>query len=132
VERVPALVVLARVLLASVFVFSAVEKTLHFPAAVREVEALAVLPAPAVVAVCVILTQAVGSVLLFFRRSAWLGAALLIVFTFTATALAHGFWRENGAAYMRELTTFLEHLGIIGGLIFAGISPRIYGPDVTS
>ncbi len=122
------LVLLARVLLASVFVFSAVTKSLHFPQAMDEVQALG-LPAPAVVTVCVILIQMVGSVLLFLHRTAWLGAALLALFTLSATALAHAFWRESGAVYVRELTTFLEHLGIIGGLMLAGIGTR--GPVVT-
>jgi hypothetical protein len=37
------------------------------------------------------------------------------------TVLGHSFWRESGAVYVRELTTFLEHVGIIGGLMLAGI-----------
>ena len=100
----------------------------HFPEAIAEVQALG-LPAPAVVTVCVILIQVVGSVLLFLHRTGWLGAALLVVFTLSATVLGHSFWRESGAVYVRELTTFLEHLGIIGGLMLAGIGTR--GPVVT-
>jgi uncharacterized membrane protein YphA (DoxX/SURF4 family) len=117
---IAALVMVARVLLVSVFVFSAVSKALNFSDAVGEVQTLG-LPAPALVTIMVIMVQSVGSVLLLFQRTAWLGAALLALFTLSATALAHGFWRADEPAYMRELTTFLEHLGVIGGLILAGV-----------
>jgi uncharacterized membrane protein YphA (DoxX/SURF4 family) len=119
-KRIPALVVVARVLLGSVFLFSAADKALHFSQAVGEVQALG-LPAPAVVALSVIVVQAVGVLLLWFQRVAWLGAGLLAVFTLAATVLAHQFWQESGHAYVRELTTFLEHLAIIGGLMLAGM-----------
>src|SRR4051794_3957554 len=118
-----ALVVAARILLVSVFVFSAISKSINFAEAVQELQALGV-PAAPLATILVILVQAVGSALLLFNRSAWIGAALLALFTLSATLLAHGFWRADEAAYMRELTTFLEHLGIIGGLLLAAIDSR--------
>lgn len=124
VSLLPVVQLLARVLLASVFVFSAIDKSLHFAEAVNEVTALG-LPMPAVVTACVIVTQAAGSALLFFPRTAWVGAALLILFTVAATVLAHPFWREDGPDYTRQLTTFLEHLGIVGGLVLAGMGTRV-------
>lgn len=114
---------LGRVLLASVFVFSAVDKSLHFEAAVAEMEALG-LPAPIILTVLVILTQACGSMLLLIDGMAWLGAALLALFTLAATAIAHAFWRETGSGFTHQLTTFLEHLGIVGGLLLAGMRGR--------
>jgi uncharacterized membrane protein YphA (DoxX/SURF4 family) len=113
----------ARVLLVSVFVFSAVSKSLNFADAVGEVQTLG-LPAPTFVTILVIVVQAVGSLLLLFQRTAFGGAALLALFTASATVLAHAFWRADGATYVRELTTFLEHLGIIGGLILAAVGNR--------
>jgi putative oxidoreductase len=120
-------VLLARALLACVFVFSAVSKCLNFAGAVAEVQAMG-LPMPAVVTVLVIIAQGLGSILLFHERSAPVGAAVLAVFTLAATVLAHDFWRQSGAAYSHELTTFLEHLGIIGGLILAGRPMREFRP----
>jgi uncharacterized membrane protein YphA (DoxX/SURF4 family) len=79
---------------------------------------------PVVVALAVIATQAVGSVLLFINRAARIGAILLGGFTLVATALAHGFWNQSGPAYARERITFLEHLGSVGGLILAGFPFR--------
>ena len=45
------------------------------------------------------------------------GAALLAAFTVLATLLGHPFWLLRGETARRELTTSLEHLAIIGGLI---------------
>lgn len=112
----------ARLLLVCVFVFSAVEKAVHFDAAVREMQAFG-LPFPAVTAALVIAVQAGGSVLLLLPGTAVLGAALLSGFTLTATLLAHAFWRAGPDTFTRELTVFLEHLGIIGGLMLAAL-PR--------
>jgi transmembrane protein len=109
-----------RALLASLFVFSAISKIVHFANAVSEVQGLR-LPAPAVATVLVIVTQGVGAALLLIDRTVWLGAAVLALFTLAATVLGHPFWGESGAAFTRELTTFLEHLGLIGGLALAAV-----------
>jgi uncharacterized membrane protein YphA (DoxX/SURF4 family) len=58
---------------------------------------------------------------------AWLGAGVLAVFTMLATLIAHPFWLLEGADRVRQLTTFLEHVAIVGGLaavaFLAGASP---------
>lgn len=110
---------LARLFLVAVFAFSAIHKALHFDAAAAEMQALG-LPMPALTAALVILVQAAGSILLLIPRTAFAGAALLAGFTVVATVIAHGFWRASDQAFVRELTIFLEHLGIVGGLILAG------------
>lgn len=115
-----ALVMLSRLLLAAVFVFSALDKSLHFSDAVQEFQALG-LPTAPFITLLVILLQGVGSALLLFPRTAWIGAILLATFTLGATLIAHNFWRQTGVVYTHELTTFLEHLAIVGGLILAGM-----------
>ena len=35
--------------------------------------------------------------------------------------LAHAFWNKSGAAQVRDLTTFFEHVGLIGGFLLACI-----------
>jgi uncharacterized membrane protein YphA (DoxX/SURF4 family) len=72
----------------------------------------------------VIAVQAGGSVLLLLPGTAAVGAALLASFTLAATLLAHGFWRAGPETFTRELTVFLEHLGIVGGLMLAGLPCR--------
>lgn len=119
--RAPVAEVSARVLLTCAFWWSGITKTLDFPGAVREVAGLTgVGPGLAEAgAVLTILVQIVGSALVIAGRAAWLGAAALAGFTLVATVLAHGFWSFEGAERGRQLTTFLEHLGLIGGLLLA-------------
>jgi uncharacterized membrane protein YphA (DoxX/SURF4 family) len=78
-------------------------------------------PAALVVATT-ILVQIGGSALLLLGRMAWLGAGTLGVFTAIATIIAHPFWEvADPLARFHERNTFLEHAGLIGGLILAAI-----------
>jgi uncharacterized membrane protein YphA (DoxX/SURF4 family) len=61
--------------------------------------------------------QLIGGFTVVSGVGAGLGAALLAAFTVLATLLGHPFWSLRGEATRRELTTSLEHLAIIGGLI---------------
>ncbi|MGV6873760.1 DoxX family protein [Pseudochelatococcus sp. B33] len=52
----------------------------------------------------------------------WLGAGALGVFTAVATLIAHPFWQvADPMARFHERNTFLEHAGLIGGLMLAAI-----------
>jgi transmembrane protein len=78
-------------------------------------------PAALVVATT-ILIQIGGSALLILGRLAWLGAGALGVFTALATIIAHPFWKvSDPLVRFHERNTFLEHAGLIGGLILAAI-----------
>lgn len=78
-------------------------------------------PAMLVVA-CTILIQIGGSLLVILGQVAWLGAGALGVFTALATLIAHPFWNvADPIARFHERNTFLEHAGLIGGLMLAAI-----------
>jgi transmembrane protein len=77
----------------------------------------------ALVAALVIATQLGGSGLVIAGgKLAWIGAVLLAGFTALATLLAHSFWAKTGIEQVRDLTTFFEHVGLIGGFLLAVIS----------
>ncbi len=116
----------ARLALVSTFLVSAVLKALDFPGATAEVRALTGLEPAGLFAALVIVTQLVGSVLVLAGgRWAWIGAGLLAGFTLVATLVAHAFWTKSGVEQVRDLMTFFEHLGLIGGLVLvAGLSAR--------
>ena len=52
---------------------------------------------------------------------AWLGAPLLAGFTVAATLLGYRFWLRRGAEFRHELTTSLEHVAIVGGLLLLSL-----------
>ena len=107
---------IARLCLAAVFLYSGVDKLWHWRSSVEEVKGDG-LPWPAVFVGATVLTQLVGGGLVAIGFLAWLGALLLAGFTVAATLLGHRFWLRRGAEFRHELTTSLEHVGIVGGLL---------------
>jgi putative oxidoreductase len=112
---------IARLLLAVVFLYSGVDKLCHWRESVAEVAALR-LPFPALFAGLTIMTQLFGGVLMVTGWYAWAGAVMLAGFTLLATLLGHRFWLLHGSEMRHELTTALEHLAIIGGLSLVALS----------
>jgi uncharacterized membrane protein YphA (DoxX/SURF4 family) len=109
-----------RAALASPFLASGLMKLFGWPGAVAEFTRLGI-PFPRLAVAAVIITQLAGSWLLLGSRQAWLGAGILAAFTAVATVIAHPFWSFEGADRTRQLTTFFEHLAIIGGLAAAAL-----------
>jgi len=100
---------------------SGVAKLLDLPGALGEARHFGLEPAILTV-VATILVQIGGSLLVILRRQAWLGAGALGVFTAIATLIAHPFWQvADPVARFHERNTFLEHVGLIGGLMLAAI-----------
>lgn len=121
------LVLVARLALASPFLFSGVTKALDFAGATAEVRGLTGLEPAGLFAALVIAVQLGGSALLLAKgRAVWVGAGLLAGFTLAATLVAHNFWAKPEGAWLRDATTFLEHMGLIAGLFLAA---RFAGRD---
>ncbi len=118
--RHPATALLARLALTSAFWTSGVMKLLDYPGAVGEVAGLGV-PMPQLTAALVIAVQLLGSAAIVSGRYVWLGAGALAVFTMVATVLAHAFWLAPAAEAARQTATFMEHMGLIGGLVLVSI-----------
>jgi len=107
---------IARLCLAIVFLYSGVDKLWHWRSSIEEVRSDG-LPWPAAFAGATVFTQLVGGFLVATGFFAWLGALLLAGFTVAATVIGHRFWLRRGAEFRHELTTCLEHLAIVGGLL---------------
>jgi len=111
---------IARLCLATVFLYSGVDKIWHWRASIEEVERDG-LPWPQACAGLTILTQLVGGLMVATGFAAWLGALLLTGFTVAATLLGHRFWLCRSDQFRHELTTSLEHLAIVGGLLLIAV-----------
>ena len=107
---------IARLCLAIVFLYSGVDKLWHWRSSIEEVRSDG-LPWPAAFAGATVFTQLVGGFLVATGFFAWLGALLLAGFTVAATVIGHRFWLRRGAEFRHELTTSLEHVAIVGGLL---------------
>ena len=107
---------IARLCLAAVFLYSGIDKLWHWRSSIEEVKSDG-LPWPAFFAGATVFTQLVGGFLVATGFFAWLGALLLAGFTVAATLLGHRFWLRHGSEFRHELTTSLEHVAIVGGLL---------------
>ena len=113
--------VLAATLLTLPYWTSGIAKLFDLAGALGEARHFGLEPAALVVAVT-ILVQIGGSLLIIIGRQAWLGAGALGVFTAVATLIAHPFWQvADPMARFHERNIFLEHVGLIGGLMVAAI-----------
>ncbi|SMF03720.1 putative oxidoreductase [Tistlia consotensis] len=113
----------ARACLATVFLVSGVTKALDWPGGLAEVAGLG-LPLPGLALAATVAVQLLGGLAVLTGLAARWGALALALFTLLATLAAHAFWAAPAAARGHELTTFLEHLGLIGGfLLLAAVGP---------
>ena len=113
--------VLAATLLTLPYWTSGIAKLFDLAGALGEARHFGLEPAALVVAVT-ILVQIGGSLLIIVGRQAWLGAGALGVFTAVATLIAHPFWQvADPMLRFHERNIFLEHVGLIGGLMVAAI-----------
>jgi putative oxidoreductase len=111
---------IARLCLAAVFLYSGIDKLGHWRSSIEEVKGDG-LPLPTAFAAATLFIQLAGGILVAAGFFAWLGAIALAAFTVAATFLGHRFWLRRGAEYRHELTTSLEHLAIVGGLILLAV-----------
>lgn len=110
------ILLLARIAMSAVFLYSGLDKLMHWPGAVAEAQALG-LPVPALAMASTIAVQLAGGLSVLLGVASRPGVALLAVFTIAATLLAHWPLGLDGPAFQRQLTVCLEHLAIVGGFV---------------
>lgn len=103
-------------MLAAVFLFSGATKALWPAEATAEFASLGLLAPELLVAGVVFFQLAAGTMLLL---GVWVVPTVLTLagFTVLATLVGHRFWEGDFATILRETTTALEHLGLVGGLL---------------
>jgi transmembrane protein len=116
-----ATLLLARLALTLPYWWSGIDKVTHPQAALGEVAGLLGTTQPLPMYILLLIVQLGGSALVIFNRWAWLGAGALGVFTLVVTILVHAFWNLDGPARFAEMNTFLEHIALIAGFVFAAV-----------
>lgn len=115
---------LARLCLAAVFLYSGATKLVFWSAGLEEFAAIG-LPMPALALTVTVALQLSAGLALAIGWQTKLAALALAAFTILATIVGHPFWAFEGADVHRQLTTALEHLAIVGGLVaVAAAGPR--------
>ena len=118
----PSLAMVARIALTCAFWWGGLAKLADFTGARAEAAHFFGTGPAMPIAVATIVVELLASGLLIAGRLEWLAAGALAVFTAIATYIAHDFWNaRDPAVHFREFNTFLEHIGLIGGLALAAM-----------
>lgn len=119
--RAPAFGALARAVLTLPYWWSGIAKLTNLKGARAEASGLGLKPA-ALIVTATIGVQLGGSLALILGRVGWFAAGALGVFTALATLIAHPYWTvADPIERFHAQNTFLEHIGLIGGLMLAAI-----------
>ena len=116
-----AVVLMVRILLAAVYLFSGLEKSTHFQRTLEEFnrENIPLRPASAVLTSVLHLVAPVCLILGWFVTEM---AITLAVFTLAATVMVHHFWTMQGDERLARTRVALANLGLIGGLLLLAIT----------
>src|SRR5215472_8056432 len=112
---------LARILLAAIFVQSGFGKLTHF-AAFADSMAAKGLPLPTLWALAGVAAEFFGSLCILLGLATRLIAPLMVVFVAFAALLGHAFWAADPASYQGQYTHFMKNLAIMGGYLALSIS----------
>ncbi|MBI1346346.1 DoxX family membrane protein [bacterium] len=110
--------VLARLMLVTIFVMSAVGNKIPQFSNVAQYMGSEGVPAPQVMLAGAIVFLLVGSGLVLTGFHARFGAALLAVFLVLATYYFHDFWNATGDAVQMQMIQFMKNLGLLGAMLF--------------
>jgi transmembrane protein len=114
----------ARLVLTFVFWGAALGKIGDFPGSVAELAALKIEPAK-LMAVFLIVTLLVGSLMILLDRFLWLGCGILSGFLVVAIVLAHHFWTMQDPDRTIHFRVATEHISLIGGFMALAIAGRL-------
>jgi len=111
--------VLGRLMIATIFLMSAVGNKIPKFNDVAGYMASEGVPMPQVMLAGAIVFLIVGSVSVIFGFKARIGAGLLLVFLILATYFFHDFWAyENAAEKQQQMIAFMKNLSLMGTMTF--------------
>jgi putative oxidoreductase len=114
------LALLSRILISHIFLFSGVNKIIHFTQT-QQYMAQFGMPATAIFGIGAILLELLGGISLLIGYRGRTGALLLIIFLIPTTLIFH-----TDLSDRLQLIMFMKNLAILGGLL--GIAARGTGP----
>ncbi len=117
----------ARVLLAQVFVLTGITQALAFDRTSTFMFNRG-LPLPDVLLACAILLEVAGGIMLVAGYKVRWVAAAFAAFTLVATFVFHPFWAVEVGRFANEVNNFMKNLALMGGLIYV----MAYGPGPIS
>jgi len=122
---IPIIPLVARVLLAALFILAGITKIMTFAGTTGYIASKG-LPAPQVLAVLTILLEICGGLCLVLGFMTRLAALALAAFAIASAVLFHNFWAMEAAQAGVNQIMFMKNLSIAGGmlmLVYFGAGP---------
>lgn len=110
--------VAGRVMIATIYLLSAVGNKIPKFSDVAGYMASEGVPLPEVMLVGAILFLIAGSLSIIVGYKARFGAALLLVFLILATYFFHDFWTFDGQEQQAQMIQFMKNLSLMGTMVF--------------
>ncbi|MEM1081457.1 MAG: DoxX family membrane protein [Pseudomonadota bacterium] len=110
------LIVLGRLLLASLFLLGGVNKILNFSATQASMQAVQLEPSLLLLILTIVLELGGGLLIAIGRWYVFPAALLLALFTLATNVYFHNFWAFEGEQQQVQLSFFFKNLSIAGGL----------------
>jgi putative oxidoreductase len=110
------LLLLARILLAAIFVQSGFNKLMGFEGFADSLAAKR-LPLPLLWAIAAVAAEFGGGLCILFGLATRLIAPLMVVFVAFAAVLGHPFWAADAEHYRAQYINFMKNIAIMGGYL---------------
>lgn len=110
--------VLGRIMIATIFLLSAVGNKIPSFSGVAAYIASEGVPLPQISLALAILFLVVGSLSVITGYQIRIGAGLLLVFLVLATYFFHDFWTFEGEARQQQMIQFMKNLALMGTMLF--------------
>lgn len=108
--------IVARILIALIFVLSGASKITSFDGTVGYIASKG-LPLASLAAIMAIIVELGGGLMLVFAYRARIAAFLLAGFTVVAAVVFHDFWSVPAAEMQNQMIHFMKNLALAGGLL---------------
>jgi putative oxidoreductase len=112
----PVLPMIARVLMATLFLVSGIRKAMAW-GGTQAYFAKVGLPFPEVIVPLVVAIEILGALMLIVGWRVPIVASILAAYTLGASFLGHPFWSVEPAQFATQLNHFLKNIAIVGGFL---------------
>lgn len=115
--------IIARILLAMVFLSSGAAKMIDFQGGMREMRAAGLHP-DWLFNIVTALLLLLSSLLIILDKALWVGTVALSIFLLLTIVLVHHFWDMPQPDCTQAMFWAVEHVSLVGGLLSAAIASR--------
>lgn len=113
----PAVLVLARALIATIFVWSGLNKIFDWSGSVAYMDQAGMVAIPFFLAMSIVV-EIVGGLSIFTGTLTRIWALILFLYLIPVTWLFHDFWNVEAPAAQTQFFHFLKNLALMGGLLY--------------